>query len=118
MNTQEILAAFLKGNEVANISEKQRVWLLSQAKKEGVKTNNDGFRDLIYLSDCHFVIKSASVRVGGYGGTVGHKFTGRYNLEKLYTIRFTSTGLTAVCHKSDLDHYRREGHMFELINQL
>jgi hypothetical protein len=119
MTTIEILSAFMKGNEVASISIKQRDWLLSQAKRENIKTHFDGFSTHIYLSDCHYSISSAQGRRGGYGGTIVHyTISGKFNLKKFYSIKFESTGLTQVCTNTDMDYYKREGHKFTIINQL
>lgn len=119
MKTIEILISFLNGNEVTIISDKQKAWLLRQAKIEGLKTNNDGFHDFIYLDDCHYKIKQCKTRVGGYGGTIGTKIIqGKYRLEKLYTIKFDSTGITGVHTNTDLMHFRTTEHTFQIINQL
>lgn len=120
MTTTEILSAFLKGNEIASISDKQRNWLLSQAKKECVKMDNDGHGDRIFFNDCHYIVRNCRTHVAGYGGTRGTKvIPGRYNLEKMYSIKFDLPPyMTQVCKSTDMDHYKREGHPFSIINQL
>lgn len=119
MTTNEILSAFMKGNEIASISEKQRSWLLSQAKKDGIVIRNDGFSDSLILVDCHYKISQCRSRVGGVGGVIGTRaIQGRYNIRKMYTVKFDSTGLTVVCESHDMKHYQSEGHPFTVINQL
>ena len=92
MTTTEILSNFLKGNEVAVITEKQKSWLLGQAKREGIKHTNNGFSDTIYFADCHYNLRNCKTHVAGYGGTRGTRLVeGRYKLEKLYRIKFDTT---------------------------
>lgn len=118
MTTNEILSAFMKGREKTSISEKQKSWLLSQAKKEGIKTHFDGFSESIYLNDCHYKIKHCKVLASG-GSYVGTRIIqGRFTIEKMYTIQFDSTGLTNVCNESDIKHYQTSGHAFKITNQL
>jgi hypothetical protein len=115
MTTLEILAAFMKGNEKVSISEKQKSWLLSQAKKEAFVVRNDGFNDTVYLDDCHYKISQCKTLASG-GSYVGTRYIqGRYNIEKLYYIQFKSTGLTVVCTSGDMRHYSNEGHEFNVI---
>jgi hypothetical protein len=119
MNTNEILSNFLKGNETAPISEKQKNWLLGQAKNEGIKSVFDGFVNYIYLSNCHYAIKQCKTHVSGYGGTRGTKaIQGKYKLEKMYTVKFDTTGITQVCRSADFEHFKKEGHSYTIINQL
>lgn len=119
MTTVEILSNFLKGNEVATITEKQKSWLLGQAEREGVKTQFDGFHTHIYFNDCHYNIKNCHRPFSAYGGGIGKAvIPNRFKLEKMYTIKFDSTGLTEVCRKYDMEHYKKEGHSFQIINLL
>lgn len=121
MSTLELLQNFMNGNEKVTISQKQKDWLMGQATKEKsatLKTHSDGFHDYIYLTDCHYQIKQCKTLASG-GSYVGTKFIqGRYNIEKLYTIKFDSTGIINVCSNTDLKHYRTTEHTFQIINQL
>ena len=119
MTINEILSNFTKGNDVAVISEKQKSWLLGQAKMEGIKSNFDGFVNYIYLQNCHYVIKQCKTYVSGYGGTRGTKaIQGKYKLEKMYTVKFDTTGITQVCRSVDFEHFKKEGHSYTIINLL
>jgi len=114
MTTLEILAAFLKGREIAGISDKQRTWLINQARKEGFQIT--GNNEYIYFNDCFYHIKQCK-RMASGGSCVGTRvIQGRYNLEKLYSIKFTDTGHTCVGARVDLNHYESEGCKFEIIN--
>lgn len=116
MKAIEILINFLKGNEVIIISEKQKSWLLGQSKNENIKMSYDGFNNYIYFSDCFYKISQCVTHVAGYGGTRGTKaIQGKYKLEKMYCIKFESTGLTAVYRKNDLDYFTSKNEKFNLI---
>jgi len=56
MTTLEIIDTFLKGNSKVSISEKQRAWLLSQAKKEGVPIGGHSWDVRLYFSDCLYKV--------------------------------------------------------------
>lgn len=115
MTTTEIIANFMKGNTKVSISDKQLAWLMGQAKREGVAVGTDGFNPTIYFNDCMYQIRNCKRAASG-GSYVGTRtIQGRYNMERLFTIRFKSTGLTNVASQTDLDHYTREGHQFEII---
>jgi hypothetical protein len=116
MKALEILNNFLKGNEVATISIKQKNWLIGQSKKESYKTENDGYNDFIYFDGFFCRIKQCKYICAGYGGTRGTQYTDKYKIEKLYRIKFNSTGLTAVYHLNDLTHFEKEGHSYTIIN--
>ena len=111
MTTAEIIQNFMKGNSKVTISEKQKSWLLGQAKKEGIHVGYDS----IYFDDCFYKIKQCKT-LGSGGSYVGSKFIqGRYNIEKLYTVRFTDTGNTFVYSQHEVERVSREGYQFEII---
>lgn len=113
MQTIDILSAFLKGNEVANISQKQKNWLIAQAQKEG--KNFSTAPDTIYFEDCFYTIKHCK-RLASGGSYVGTAIVqGHYKLEKKYCIQFESTGLVTVASKTDLDYYKTTEHKFRII---
>ena len=115
MTAIEILNLFLKGNEATGISEKQKNWLIGQAKKDGVKSRED-FGTTLYFDGFYITIKN-SRRLASGGSYVGTKIVqGRYNLRKSYHIKFTSTGLTACYDRSDLDHFDREKIEYEILD--
>ena len=116
MKTVEIINSFMKGGSKASISEKQKRWLLGQAKKEGFDIGFDGFNDKIYFEDCYYQIKNCK-RLASGGSYVGSRIIqGRFNIEKLYRIRFTEGSKhTAVYGQVDIDHFRRENIGFEII---
>jgi len=115
MTTTEILQNFMKGNSKVSISEKQKSWLLGQAKKEGVKVGYDGWHDMIYFDDCFYKIQQCKTLASG-GSYVGSRLIqGRYNIEKLYTVKFTDTGNTFVYAQHEVERVTREGYQFEII---
>lgn len=116
MKTAEIIQNFMKGSSKVSISEKQKDWLLGQAKKEGVSIGFDGWHDMIYFDDCYYKIQQCKTRASG-GSYVGTRFIqGRYNIERLYAIRFTENSKhTAVYGQTDIDHFKREKIGFEII---
>lgn len=115
MTTSEIITNFMKGNTKVSISEKQKAWLLGQAKKDGIAVGSDGFNMSIYFDDCFYNIKQCK-RLASGGSYVGSKIIqGRYNIEKLYTIKFTDTGHTFVYSAYEVDRFRKEGYQFEII---
>ena len=115
MNTLEIISNFMKANTVVTISEKQRSWLVGQAKKENLLVNN-GWYDCIYFEDCFYQVRQCKTLASG-GSYVGSRsIQGRYNIEKLFAIRFTeNTKHTAVYNGTDLQHFTRENIGFEII---
>lgn len=115
MTTLEIINNFLKGSYIASISEKQRLWIIGQAKKEGL-LNTYGSDEKVYFNDCFYTIKQCRRHASG-GSYVGSRaIQGRYNLEKMYHIRFTENSKhTAVYGQADLDRFNRDGIGFELI---
>ena len=115
MATTEIIANFMKGNSKVTISEKQKSWLLGQAKKEGVPASYDGWHDAIYFDDCFYQIKQCKTLASG-GSYVGTRMIqGKYNIEKLYTVRFTDTGNIFVYGQHEVERVTREGYQFEII---
>lgn len=116
MTTIEIIENFMKGNCKVSISEKQKNWLLRTAKTEGFAVSFDGWSDAIYLTDCYYKISQCK-RLSSGGSYVGSKsIQGRYNIEKMYTIRFTENQKhTAVCGQTDIDYFKRENIGFEII---
>lgn len=105
----------MKGNTKVSISEKQKSWLLGQAKKEGIAVGFDGWHDMVYFDNCFYQIKQCKTLASG-GSYVGSRYIqGRYNIEKLYTVRFTDTGHTFVYHDHDVERIKREGYKFEII---
>jgi hypothetical protein len=115
MKTVDIIANFLKGFDVANISEKQKAWLLGQAKKEGIQVRNDGFNDCIYFDDCFYKIKQCK-RLASGGSYVGTRLIqGQYRIERMFAIEFTATGLTSVYNNVMLSGFKKEGHSFKII---
>lgn len=115
MTTTEIIANFMKGNFIVTISQKQLDWLLGQANKEKIPIGFDGFGDTIYFEDCMYTIRQCR-RLASGGSYVGTKvIQGRYNIEKLYTVKFTDTGNTFVYNQTDVDRVKREGYVFEII---
>jgi hypothetical protein len=115
MTTIEIIANFMKGNTKVTITEKQKNWLTSQAKNESV-LNSDGWHDSIYFEDCFYQIKQCKTLSSG-GSYVGTKFIqGKYNIEKLFTIKFTENSQhTAVYGLNDLKSFERDNIKFEII---
>lgn len=103
-------------NEVAGISEKQMNWLISTAKREGHKIAEHPY--IIYMKDCHYKISNARRLASGGSYVATGVVPGRYKMEKLYTIKFDSTGLTGVYSRCDLDYFRTTEHTFTIINQL
>lgn len=116
MTTVEIIANFMKGNTKVSISEKQKLWLLGVAKKEGYDLSNDGYNDCIYLNDRFYQIRHCK-RLASGGSYVGSRIIqGRYNIEVLFYIRFTEGGKhTAVYRQNELDYFTRENIGFEII---
>ena len=115
MTTTEIIANFMKGNSKVTISEKQKSWLIGQAKKEGVPMGYDGWHDTIYFDDCFYQIKQCKTLASG-GSYVGTRtIQGKYNIEKLFTVRFTDTGNTFVYGQHEVERVTREGYQFEII---
>lgn len=118
MTTLEIIAAFMKGNTKVTITQKQKDWLIRTALNEGVKTNLTGSGDYIYLNDCHYSINQCKTRCSG-GSYVGTRYIqGKYNIEKMYRIRFDSNGMTEVRSETDLRYIRTTPHTFSIINFL
>ena len=112
MTTTEIIANFMKGNSKVTITEKQKNWLIGQAKRENIPTSCN---DAIYFDDCYYRIKQCRTLASG-GSYVGTRtIHGKYNIEKLYTVRFTDTGYTFVYHQQELERITREGYQFEII---
>ena len=115
MTTIEIISNFMKGNSKVTITEKQRNWLLGQAKKDGIHVGFDGWSDSIYFEDCFYKIKQCKTLASG-GSYVGSRFIqGKYNMEVLYTVRFSDTGNTFVYDKYEVERVKREGYQFEII---
>lgn len=116
MTTTEIIENFMKGNSKATITEKQKYWLLAQAKREGVPTYCDGYSNQVYFDDCFYKIKQCKTLASG-GSFVGTQMIqGKYNIEKMFTIRFTENEKhTAVYAITDLEHFKRENIGFEII---
>lgn len=116
MKTIEIINSFMKGSSKASISEKQKNWLICQAKKEGIPVGYNGWHDLIYFDDCYFSIRNCK-RLASGGSYVGSRTVrGRYNIEKFYTIRFTEPPyLTGCYNQCDIDHFSRERIPYEII---
>jgi hypothetical protein len=115
MTTLEIIANFMKGSSKASISEKQKDWLLGQAKKDGISVGFDGWSDTIYFKDCFYQIRNCK-RLASGGSYVGTRVVqGRYNIEVFYTIRFTDTGHTFVHSQHEVERVKREGYQFEII---
>ena len=100
MKTAEILAEFLRGEELATISQKQRDWLHHQAKREGLLRTKPGYESVM-MDDSYYNIYTAP---GGH-----------YRLERFYAIRFTGTAQTQVCRHHDLDGIRQRGRQFQII---
>ena len=71
MNTLEIISNFMKANTVVTISEKQRSWLVGQAKKENLLVNN-GWYDCIYFEDCFYQVRQCKTLASG-GSYVGSR---------------------------------------------
>lgn len=118
MKTTEIIDCFIKGQTVSTITQKQQDWLLSQSKRDGIKTVFDGFNHYIYLSDCHYSI-SACTRLASGGSYVGSRKTGKLKIEKLLTIQFLDTNIKEVRGVYDVERIQKEGiHKFKIINQL
>ena len=115
MTTIEIIANFMKGNTKVTITEKQKNWLTSQAKSENL-LSSDGWHDSIYFKDCFYQIKQCKTRASG-GSYVGTKLIqGKYNIEKLFAIRFVeNTQHTAVYALHDLQSFERDNIKFEII---
>jgi len=115
MTTAEIITNFMKGNSKTTITEKQKSWLISQAKKEGVAASWDGFYESIYFDDCFYQIRQCKALASG-GSYVGTRMIqGKYNIEKLYTVRFTDTGNIFVYGQQEVERVKREGYQFEII---
>ena len=115
MTTTEIIANFMKGNSRVSISEKQKAWLLGQAKKDGIIVGFNGWNDLIYFNDCFYEIKQCK-RLASGGSYVGTRLVqGRYLIEKFYTIRFSDTGYTSVQSHHEIERLKIEGYQFEII---
>lgn len=105
----------MKSNSKVTISEKQRAWLLGQARKEGVKITSS-FGDIIYLDGCHYQIKNCR-RLASGGSYVGTAVVpGKYNIEKLFYVEFTDTGNKMIAGVYDLERYKNEGHKFQVIS--
>jgi hypothetical protein len=112
MTTTEIIANFMKGGFKVSISEKQKIWLIGQAKREGIPVSFLG--DAIYFEDCYYKIQQCPRLCSG-GSYVGTRIIqGRYNIEKLYTIKFDN-GNTFVYDHLEVERIRREGYEFEII---
>lgn len=118
MKAAEIIDNFMKGNFKVSISEKQKSWLVSQAKKEGL-TGSGSCSESVYFEDCFYSI-SPCKRLASGGSYVGTKIIqGRYNLEKKFFIKFqTGDKITAVYGQTDLEHFRREGYLFDIIKPI
>jgi hypothetical protein len=115
MTTSEIIANFMNGSPKASISEKQKAWLLGQAKRDGIQVHHNGWGENIYFNDCFYAISQCKKLASG-GSYVGSRLIhGRYNIEKLYTIRFTDTGYTFVRSPEEVESAKREGYQFEII---
>jgi hypothetical protein len=113
MTTTEIIANFMKHNSKATISEKQKSWLIRQAKNEGFVLGFDG--DSIYFNDCFYKIKQCKTLASG-GSYVGTRvIQGKYNMEKLYTVKFTDTGYVFVYNQQEVERVTKEGYQFEII---
>ncbi len=115
MKTTEIIANFMKGYDKVTITEKQRSWLISVAKKEGYKTSN--YDQILYLNDCYYNIKNCKILASG-GSFVGTKtISGKYNMERLFHIKFTEGQQMTACYgRMDLERFNRENHPFVIIN--
>jgi hypothetical protein len=115
MTTTEIIANFMKHNSKATISEKQKSWLIRQAKNEGFVLGFDGYSDSIYFNDCFYKIKQCKTLASG-GSYVGTRvIQGKYNMEKLYTVKFTDTGYVFVYNQQEVERVTKEGYQFEII---
>ena len=115
MTTTEIISNFMKHNSKTTISEKQKFWLMRQAKNEGFSIGFDGYSDSIYFNDCFYKIKQCKTLASG-GSYVGTRIIqGKYNIEKMYTVKFTDTGYVFVYDHAELERVTREGYSFEII---
>lgn len=113
MKARELWESMARGNSLANISAAQRSYLIDLAKEERRFNVND--TAVVFDDGTRVHIRPAYVRVGGYGGTIGKKPTGRFVAEVFYLIKFKTTGLTEIRNRTDLDYIRREGHEFEVV---
>lgn len=114
MKASEILNNFLKGSELATISEKQKNWLVAQCKSEGICNDNDIINGWIDFEGFTLRIKQCSYSVSAYGGGIGKRYTNRFKIEKMYKIKFLDTGLTDIRNSNDLAYFKSQGHQFEI----
>jgi len=115
MTTTEIISNFMKHNSKTTISEKQKSWLMRQAKNEGFSIGFDGYSDSIYFNDCFYKIKQCKTLASG-GSYVGTRIIqGKYNIEKMYTVKFTDTGYVFVYDQAELERVTTEGYDFKII---
>lgn len=115
MTSSELITLFSKGNEnLISLSLKQRDWLLSVAKKEGIlKDCGHGIYE-VSIGEKRYKIRQASVFASG-GSYIGRRKLNSFRCELYYYIRFTDTGLTAYYNYTDIEYYKSKNFQFEII---
>ena len=115
MTTSELITMFSKGNEnYFHLSVKQRDWLISVAKQEGLHTDRGHGLSEIVVDKKHYNVKQGSVLASG-GSYVARKKINSWSCQLYYSIRFTDTGLTSYSNYTDIKHYQEQGYSFEII---
>lgn len=94
-------------NSKVTITERQRSWLLGQAKREQYSVSCVG---TIYMEKCFYKITQCRTHISG------KVIQNKYNIEKMFTIKFkTYPFLTEVGNIYDLERIERDGYTFEII---
>jgi len=118
MNALEVLQAISKGSDKAAISEKQKAWFLRTCKSEKIPSNGPmEYTDYVYFDEFFVNIRNCKRLASGGSYVATRTIPGRYIIEKLYYIEFLNPPcMKQVCHDTDMDHFKREGHPFKILN--
>ena len=102
-NFNTLLDSMMKGYEVAVVSPKQKKFLLSLAKKEGVNVSLHGSDIIIHLDKSHLFIKR-------------HTRSANSTIERKAIIRYKDTGYLEVIKMFDIQRLKDKGYDFEFTS--
>jgi len=113
MSAADLWASMSRGLSAAILTARQREYFISLAKAEKLFDINS--TSVLFPDGRRVQIREARIKVGGYGGTIGTRGTGKFKAEVVYLIEFPLTKLQAIYHDYDLAHFEREGHKYKIL---
>ena len=113
MTVQKLWEDMSKGLTIANLSDKQRSYLIDLAKAEKRLDVNS---TMILLDDGRRIkIRPTYIYNQGHGGVPGKTLSGRFKAEEMYLIEFTDTKYRELHSVHEVDRIKKDGFQFEIV---